>query len=92
MTYIILTKKTLFMLERWDSPQFKYLGRIMTAICFLIELICFLHNGFPRKDLVVAQMFPNLDISNIRRGVIEVRRDEKEGTIIYRRRLARRIN
>ena len=88
MTYIILTKKYHYMLERWDIPQFKYLGRIMTAICFIIELICFLHDGLPREGLVLIQMFPNLDIGNTQRGIIEVRRNEKENTITYRRRLA----
>jgi hypothetical protein len=81
-SYIIISEKRIIIQEGWSSPQYQYLGIIMKIVCFLLGMICFDNHTYPRKGLCLDQMFPGLSIDHIKKGIIKVKRDEKD-TLFY---------
>lgn len=87
-SYIIVGTRQVTIHEGWSSPQYRYLGKFMRTICFLMGLICFDCHTYPREGFYLGQMFPGLSIDHIKKGIIKVRRDEK-GNNVYSRLFAR---
>jgi hypothetical protein len=60
MTYILITRKYIFIIEGWTSDQFKNLNIIIRTFCWFIGLLFFFHNKYT-IDTSFHQYFPTID-------------------------------
>lgn len=72
---IIILPDQVIIQEWWSSPQYQHLGVVMKAVCFLIGLLCYRNHSYPRKGLYLGQMFPDLSIDYIKKGIIVYRKN-----------------
>ena len=73
MSYILITHKNYIIIEEWKSLQYKDHGIIKHFICYILGLICWHENCFPRIGTNLKQMFNKIpDLSSIKIGIIKI--------------------
>lgn len=83
-SYIIIQPHSITIIEGWSSSQFRYLGITMRTVCWFLSLLCWSGHKYPRNNFVLNQMFKDLCIDNIKRAIIQVRRNPRDETNTYR--------
>jgi hypothetical protein len=84
--YIILTKKSVRIIEGITGPQFRYHGWFRRVVCWVACLI-FEHNSYPRKDFVWEQQLKELEFLKYSHSKtltiyrLKRRRDETTGIV-----------
>lgn len=83
-SYVVILPERVIIQEGWSSPQYRYLGKFIRTVCFLLGSICFSNHSYPREGLYLGQMFPSLSVDSIKKGIIKVKRDEQDNNIYSR--------